>query len=480
MSKLFVFGIDALDYNLLLSYMDDLPNFKKLISEGQLIKSTSVFPPDSDTAWSTIYTGLSPAEHGVVTFVDPLRKSTKYLTEETEHEILKGKTFWDFASEIGKKVIVLFPHVGYPPWEVNGIMISRSSLEDKVLVCPNNKDIDFDLNKVNIIKGFPGGRKELIKFIKKHHGLMNDEQDLALKLLNEEEWDLFFVYSSSLDVVKHFVWKYCDENDPSYPGENELKNTIKDLYVMYDAILGNYLEQLPSNTSVIVLSDHGHAGRPLKLFNINEYLRLNGYLFAIESKNVGSIIIIEKIKRGILHIIGKYELGKYASMILKVIPKIRKVYTSPLLIDWDKTIAYTSDLSGIKAYSYGGIIINQRKINNGQYDDTRDKIISMLSELKDPTSDCKLFEWIKKREDLYEGEFINKYPDIIFNLNNGYGAGWEISGELFSKSATHNIVPGSHSGSTGVFISFDIERIHSDCMTLMDCMQIVSDATISK
>ncbi|MCK5352981.1 IclR family transcriptional regulator, partial [bacterium] len=45
------------------------------------------------------------------------------------------------------------------------------------------------------------GKKELKKFITKHHALMNNEQDLALKLLNEEEWDLFFVYSSSLDVV---------------------------------------------------------------------------------------------------------------------------------------------------------------------------------------------------------------------------------------------------------------------------------------
>ena len=80
-----------------------------------------------------------------------------------------------------------------------------------------------------------------------------------------------FVYSSSLDVVKHFVWKYCDENDPSYPGDNELKNTIKDFYIKYDHILGNYLKHLPHDASIIVLSDHGHGGRPLKLFNINEF-----------------------------------------------------------------------------------------------------------------------------------------------------------------------------------------------------------------
>ena len=71
---------------------------------------------------------------------------------------------------------------------------------------------------------------------------------------------------------------------------------------------------------------------------------------------------MEKIKRSILHVIGKYELGKYASKILKIFPKIREIYTSPLSIDWNKTIAYTSDLSGIKAYSYGGIVINRKNV----------------------------------------------------------------------------------------------------------------------
>lgn len=457
MNKLFIFGIDALDYNLLLKYMDELPNFKKLVSEGQLVKTNSVFPPDSDTAWSTIYTGLSPAEHGIVNFVDPLNKSTEYLIQETDNKVLNGKTFWDVAGKLGKKVIVLFPHVGFPGWNVNGIMISRSSLENRVQVYPDTTNIDFDLSKLNTIKGFPSGKKELKKFIDNHYTLMSNEQNVALKLLNNEKWDLFFVYSSSLDVIKHFVWKYCDETDPSYPGENELKNTIKNLYIKYDDILGNYLENLPRDTSIIVLSDHGHGGRPLKLFNINEFLRRRGFLFSKESKNHVNIITVEKIKRNILYIIGKYELGKYASKILKIFPTIRKVYTSPISIDWDKTIAYTSDLSGIKAYSYGGIVINKENIDFAKYENYREQIISILSELKIPNSNSKLFKWVNKREDLYQGEYIGKYPDIVFCLVDGYGAGWEVNGDLFSNSSTHIIVPGSHKADSASYISYNIK-----------------------
>lgn len=458
MDKLFIFGIDALDYDLLLKYINVLPNFKKLISGGYLSRSQSVFPPDSDTVWSTIYTGLSPAEHGVVNFVDPLSKSTKYLTSETDNSFLHNKTFWDVASRQGKKVIVLFPHVGFPPWEVNGIMVSRSSTEDIIQAYPKDIKFDFDLNKLKTIKGFPSGKNELKKFINKHYELINNEAKFSSKLLKTEKWDLFFVYSSSLDVVKHFVWKYCDENDPSYPGNNELEGTIRDLYLLYDKLLGRYLEQLPSECSLIVLSDHGHGGRPQKLFNINEFLRRHNFLQTVQSKNHTNIVFMEKFKRLALDIIGKYELGKYASNFLKIVPSLRKLYTSPLLIDWNNTVAYTSDLSGIKAYSYGGIVINRRNIEESQYEEIRDKIISLLSELKQQNSDRSLFGFIMKREELYEGEFLHKYPDIVFNLNNNYGAGWEVNGELFSISSMHSIVPGSHKSDSAVFIKYNMRN----------------------
>lgn len=473
MNKLFIFGIDALDYDLLLRYLDDLPNFKKLAKKGQLLRNTSIFPPDSDTVWSTIYTGLSPAEHGIVNFVDPLRKSTDYLTTETDNKILKGKTFWDVASRMGKKVVVLFPHVCFPPWEVNGIMMSRSSLEDQIQIISKENSFDFNLDKLNTIKGFPSGKKELTKFVKKHYNLIKDEQEFALKVMDKSEWDLFFIYSSSLDVVKHFVWKYCDENDPSYPGKTELKDTIRNLYIKYDKILGIYLEELPKDCSIIVLSDHGHGGRPLKLFNINEFLRQNGYLYTIDSKSHRDILVAEKLKRSALHIIGKYELGKYASKLLKVFPFIRKAYTSPLLVDWDKTIAYISDLSGIKSYSYGGIIINQQKVDHLQYEEIRNKIILSLSALNEPGSENKLFEFVKKREELYNGDFISKYPDIVFNLNNDFGAGWEANGNLFSTSSTHNIVPGSHKANSAVLLSLNVDKLVTENNYMLRIKDIV-------
>ena len=67
-NKVSVIGIDSMDSLLLLKYIDKLPNFKKLRENTPDIKMSSVFPPDSDTAWASIYTGLNPARHGVVNY----------------------------------------------------------------------------------------------------------------------------------------------------------------------------------------------------------------------------------------------------------------------------------------------------------------------------------------------------------------------------------------------------------------------------
>ena len=68
--KVLVLGIDALDCELLMKFADELPNITQLRNKAKQLKVLSTFPPDSDTAWATIATGLNPAQHGIVRFVD--------------------------------------------------------------------------------------------------------------------------------------------------------------------------------------------------------------------------------------------------------------------------------------------------------------------------------------------------------------------------------------------------------------------------
>ena len=60
-AKVIIIGIDSMDSILLNKFIEELPNFKQLKHECPNLYLKSVFPPDSDTAWASIYTGLNPA-----------------------------------------------------------------------------------------------------------------------------------------------------------------------------------------------------------------------------------------------------------------------------------------------------------------------------------------------------------------------------------------------------------------------------------
>ena len=164
-----IIGIDGLDRDLVAKYIDDLPNFQKLIQRSIPIVSTSVFPPDSDTAWASIYTGLNPARHGVVDFVDPLErmKITQKESKYFDINAIKGRTFWDIAGRFNKKVCLIYPHLAFPVWKVNGFMINPHPETEKFQMYPPDFKFNFNLKKLEVQKRIPRTKFEFSNYFKK-------------------------------------------------------------------------------------------------------------------------------------------------------------------------------------------------------------------------------------------------------------------------------------------------------------------------
>ena len=482
MNRVLMLGIDSMDSILLSRFAHKLPNLRELKGRSPKIVLKSVYPPDSETAWASIYTGLNPAKHGMLHFVDPLDKINSTISE-IDNSTLQGKTFWDFAGKMGRKVCILFPHIGYPPWQVNGIMFARTNEKDvkkfPIQAYPPSFARDFELSDLNSIKGVPA-RRLFGEYIEACRKLVQGEIEFGLKMLTKEKWDLFFIYSSTLDWIQHNMWMYFDENDPTYPGPNIYQNVIEEFYLLYDEFIGKFIAAADSNTTVLVISDHGHGMRPTTLVNINEILRNKGLLVP-KIKRASfrdQYFVLEMLKGKAVNFINRHTgMAGIATWLMKLIPAIRRSYTTPTSIDWDKTIAYVSDLSGIKAYTYGGIIIKRERLENAVYEEIRSRIIDELSQIKEPNTGEWLMKWICRREELYSGEYIFKYPDIVFEFRDGYGAGWAVYDSLIVPCRTHNIQPGSHRVDTPVF--FMLNRGDKECskenVTLMDVAPTVLD-----
>lgn len=450
MGRVIVLGIDGMDYALAKDLWPYLPNMARLADRGSFCELESVFPADSIPSWITIYTGLEPESHGIVRSIDYLSKNYKEFNVNTE--AFRGRTFWDAAGNHGKRVCIVNPFMGYPVWPVNGTMISGPVfVTGEAQSFPEEVGRRYGLpNVLGGIVDFPTS-KTLSEFVNKTILDTNRLADYAMEVSKGENWDLFFVAFLTLDRVQHFLWRYWDSNDPTYPGANDYENVIRDAYVLYDDIIGRFLASMRSEDQLIIISDHGHGMRCTRYLNLNEFLRKKGYLHS----STGGIPFlskdywVQKAKQLVLQGLFTMSLEDLTYRIARFVPNRKKLKTSEFVISDLHSIARLSDFAG--SGPYGGIEISKEIRLSGEYSSISDKIISDLNALNEQNKGT-LFKWIEKSRCVPETEATSIYPDIVFELHAPYGVNWDVFTPLVTRNPFHRKISGGHT-STGVLIS---------------------------
>jgi len=470
--KTLVIGIDALDPVLLSRYLPKLPNMRRIAKCGTMQKLASVYPPDSIPAWATIYTGLDPCEHGIHHTVDYLSKNFKSASIDTT--LLQGNTFWDVAGKAGRKVCIINPFLAYPPWPVNGIMVSGPVFEDgTVKSYPPSLVEEYDLPQMGGITDFPT-KKDLDQIIEDVRVMTFNEASFGQRLIEEKEWDLFFICFLTLDRIQHFFWRFCDEDDPIYPGENPYKDVIVNFYKLFDEIIGEFVDCVDSDTAIIVLSDHGHGMRGTKFLNINEILRQRKYLAPKDRRVLNKGFLIEKIKANVIRWSCRFGVEELIYRLGKYVPKNKELQKSTFAIDFNESLAYACDFAGMT--SFGGIEINEDRLNRDgiDYENFREKLIKEILELTDPDDNEKLVKWCYKKEKLYKGKFAYRYPDIIFELEQEFSVNWSIYDSIISPSYVHRFVSGGHRWE-GVLLVSNLEKTAFNVRNLEDIAPTILD-----
>jgi len=112
-----------------------------------------------------------------------------------------------------------------------------------------------------------------------------------LNLLNyaTEHYDegLFFFYFSSTDLQAHMLWWDSDEKHPtrSHSEAKRYFSHLKGVYKKLDNVLGDILKRYDDKATIIVMSDHGFT-RFKRQFNLNTWLRENGYVQSADAKSI--------------------------------------------------------------------------------------------------------------------------------------------------------------------------------------------------
>ena len=315
-------------------------------------------------------------------------------------------------------------------------------------------EFPFDLEQVPHLGGIPHfpGEKEFPEFIAFNRVNTLEVAELGHKLYCKKNWDLFFIYFLTLDRIKHFLWRYYDDTDPTHPGKNEYINTIKDFYIFYDKVVGDFLQNKSPETNVLIVSDHGHQRRCVKVFNINEFLRQKKWLvLPTIKKGIWWKIIVEKLKVIVLNAMDKYNCQDVVFKLVRLIPNRKALKKSSYIIDKDNSLCFASEFCSTNPA--GGIELNEKMFNKLGINRQKfiDEIIKELDKVVDPVTGAKIVEWAQTRESLFKGNNIFKFPPILFNLKDDYGVNWNLFTDLISVNVTHKKISGGHRRK-GVFL----------------------------
>lgn len=454
--RVLVIGLDGATFRILLPLIagGELPNLKSTIENGTrgILKST--VPPTTPPAWTSIFTGRKPANHGVFDFSYQVEGSYERKIVNSTHR--RAEAIWTFLSRAGKKVCIINVPVTYPPDEVNGHMVCG-------MLTPN-VDSDFTFP--------PGLRQELLKRFPDYaidpdeelHGKTLDGKqrflaverstkrlkDIAISMLEKMKWDFFAVVFVGPDRVQHLLGVDVDGKSSVSVDRNLLVAHMKTI----DSCLGEILAKVDSNVTVIICSDHGFRKASKRVHAVN-WLARKGFLRfekGEEELERGAVGLSRLL--GIVRTIMRKALPRRAIRFLDssaMITKASWLFRRRLLqeggsafnIDWDKTEAYfVSESSQAISVNLEGRDVRGIVKPGEQYDNLLDRITEGLRALRDPENGRRIVQDVLRGKEVHKGIFEQEAPDLYVVTNEGYRLTGGFS--LFGEVRYLNKIKGDH------------------------------------
>jgi predicted AlkP superfamily phosphohydrolase/phosphomutase len=277
--RVLVIGLDSVSPELLFDrFRSVTPNLQRLASRGAHGVLTSCHPPITVPAWAVMFTGMEPGALGIYGFRN-IRRGSYYDTVTPTPQSLPYPPIWETLSRLGKRVCVIGVPPGYPPPAVNGVWVSD------LLTPEGSKEFAYPPSMVEEIERVTGGYVFDVEFrgtdrartARELFEMTRKRWLLARHMWNREEWDLFILHEIGTDRLHHAFWKYFDPQHPRHVENPDLTPVAERYYAALDKEVGDLLDFVGEDVTVLVTSDHGSQAM-YGCFCINDWLREKGYL----------------------------------------------------------------------------------------------------------------------------------------------------------------------------------------------------------
>jgi predicted AlkP superfamily phosphohydrolase/phosphomutase len=433
--KVFVLGLDGATWDLLEPLLQDglLPTLARLREQGSSGSLRSIFPPLSPVAWTTVMTGKNSGKHGIFEFLEhghnPLRGRVN------SSRVIQSELLWEIAAKYGKKTVAGGVPMSYParpaerfPGFFLGDFLSPAAApdftSDPAIFAELEKEVGpYQPWSISIHDGGneAGVLADLHAFLKQHLKTVRF-------LMNRCEWDLFIFDLMATDRFQHELWHAWDLTHRMARGrERELKALrpkLVNFWQTLDRGVGLIEADLPSDTSLLLISDHGFG--PIEHYvNFNVWLLEHGYValedsFYVKQKHwfyrqgaTPEWIYGVMSRLGL----GNHRVSRFRGKQEGLMDRLgESLFLSRRHIDWSRTRAYAQG-------NFGQIFLNVKgRQPHGCVapEDVRlllDELKARLMTILHPKTGEPLVEHIYERDELYHGPHAGLSPDLTIVLS---------------------------------------------------------------
>ncbi|GAB4135940.1 MAG: hypothetical protein Fur0041_10300 [Bacteroidia bacterium] len=290
--KALLIGWDAADWKIIHPLLEagKLPALASLINNGSHGKIATMDPPLSPMLWTSIATGHTADQHGIVGFIEPDPFTGKVRPVQVTSR--KVKAVWNILQQNGHQCHVVGWWPGYPAEPIDGVYVSNvfGKMYDKSgtpVSLPKEAVHPPELQEqLSALRVLPSEitAAHLKPFVP-HLEKVDQDKDQSLAsiasliatgasyhnaatwIMEHCEWDFLAVYYNEIDVFSHTFMKY---HPPFQQHIDEhafglYKGVMEAAYRWHDMMLERLLELCGPETHVVLLSDHGFHSDHLRL-----------------------------------------------------------------------------------------------------------------------------------------------------------------------------------------------------------------------
>jgi predicted AlkP superfamily phosphohydrolase/phosphomutase len=446
MTKTLIIGIDGGSPSLIMKWINELPTFKKLITEGTFGALQSTIPVMTSPAWACMQTGRNPGKLGMYDFM-----KLKPPFNPCSSDDWWGLSMWKELDDYGFKCGILNTPMTYPPHKLDdGFIVTGTGTPTPIARYTYPRDLQEELEQYDyevfppVILTLKGKEAE---YEQAFYNTATMRTNTALSLIDQFDCDIYMITYFVSDAVQHYFWKHMIDEYITY------KDVIKNVYHLIDTGIA-LLKSKIGDCNIIVVSDHGfqeYSGS----FSTNKWLEEKGYLYFKE--NPYKTDIVSSARDLAMQAVGVDTTRKIA----KALPEqIRNKMTISGKESQGMEYLYNCiDKYKTKAYALGvnGAIFCNKETGN--------EIEEQLNK-KYPQ-----FQTFRKK-DIYWGAFAHEAPEISI-IGNKY---FPIAvGKSIEKDLLHNV--GSEGSGThhrdGVFIGYGKEFYPNTRITKMSIYDVM-------